>query len=357
MKVVSLQEVNVPVYIARYFEGQPVLRCFNVPPDGNCGFYLFMAWSSRFRFCPDTLMSGFRHRVRLYMTDKGRAFFGLFASDDHFNGQLNRVWDPFRRPSFYNITDGRILHEDHWCTTTTLEVMACMFGARRLVVFVMNEGTTSVTITELESRTNDGNISPRFLVDIGLERRYAGRINPHGPVDNLDTIYCALIGNHFNLLLPTPRPQVGNLRDPDLSANAPQSGNVRDSSTKPPQSGNVPDLSTKPPQSGNVPDSSTKPPQSGNGPDLSTKSPQSGNGPDLPKKRTGFLHKKRKQGLPEGVHRCCICLENEVSTMNYPCGHVIFCKDCSSEAHSAKMNRTCPLCRAYVERCMPIYYS
>jgi Zinc finger, C3HC4 type (RING finger) len=196
-----LRGCGTPDYIKEYFRGIDLFDTYNPPADGNCGVYLGMGWTNKFRFCPDSTPAAFRRRIRVYMEDKGPDFFGVFQNEAQFTSQLRRVWDPSLLPSFYNkASQEKVLDEDHWCTTTILEVMGCMFGARSVVVFCMNHIAKSVLITDLTRRT-DNSINPRFFVDVGLERRHLKRVDP-SKNEPSHTMYCALIGKHFNLLIP-----------------------------------------------------------------------------------------------------------------------------------------------------------
>lgn len=42
--------------------------------------------------------------------------------------------------------------------------------------------------------------------------------------------------------------------------------------------------------------------------------------------------------------KCCICHENEPTTLYHPCGHIAFCKTCLGDM----MPTTCAICRAQV---------
>jgi len=59
------------------------------------------------------------------------------------------------------------------------------------------------------------------------------------------------------------------------------------------------------------------------------------------------IEERRVKGT---VAMCCICFENEVSHVLYPCGHPCLCSDCASMGL-----RECPVCRAKNIRPMKFY--
>ena len=42
--------------------------------------------------------------------------------------------------------------------------------------------------------------------------------------------------------------------------------------------------------------------------------------------------------------KCCVCSENEATTLNHPCGHIVFCRNCIGN----RLPTTCAMCRAHV---------
>lgn len=42
--------------------------------------------------------------------------------------------------------------------------------------------------------------------------------------------------------------------------------------------------------------------------------------------------------------KCCVCRENEPTTLNHPCGHIAFCRTCLGD----RLPTTCAMCRAHV---------
>lgn len=49
---------------------------------------------------------------------------------------------------------------------------------------------------------------------------------------------------------------------------------------------------------------------------------------------------------------CVVCLANTRQVIALPCGHLATCTDC---AEALPLPKTCPVCRAHVERFMPVY--
>ena len=49
---------------------------------------------------------------------------------------------------------------------------------------------------------------------------------------------------------------------------------------------------------------------------------------------------------------CVVCLGNERQVITLDCGHISMCADCAEALPSPKM---CPVCRASVERFLPVY--
>jgi hypothetical protein len=53
--------------------------------------------------------------------------------------------------------------------------------------------------------------------------------------------------------------------------------------------------------------------------------------------------------LPRGEEECCICMENNASTLVSPCNHVIVCDQCSRLLRDTNDARTCVKCRRPIE--------
>ena len=52
---------------------------------------------------------------------------------------------------------------------------------------------------------------------------------------------------------------------------------------------------------------------------------------------------------------CTICLTNKIRTVNLPCGHLVFCFQCSREFISSNMEHDCPICRKRIEQIRIVY--
>jgi len=54
-----------------------------------------------------------------------------------------------------------------------------------------------------------------------------------------------------------------------------------------------------------------------------------------------------------GTNVCCICVSNEVNTCISPCGHAVYCDQCS--AQSVKHSDKCPICRKKIGKIITVY--
>ena len=52
---------------------------------------------------------------------------------------------------------------------------------------------------------------------------------------------------------------------------------------------------------------------------------------------------------------CKICLTNKIRTVNFPCGHPVFCFRCSGEFIENNYQHKCPICRQDISEIRMIY--
>lgn len=51
---------------------------------------------------------------------------------------------------------------------------------------------------------------------------------------------------------------------------------------------------------------------------------------------------------------CCICATNNITTVIVPCGHSVYCNDCSLH-ENVKHSDHCPICRGNVDSIITVY--
>ena len=59
--------------------------------------------------------------------------------------------------------------------------------------------------------------------------------------------------------------------------------------------------------------------------------------------------------VASGGNNCVVCLGRQREVILLPCSHVCMCADCAREIMSR--DKTCPVCRAEIERVAPAFIS
>ncbi|KAF4524225.1 hypothetical protein B566_EDAN006473 [Ephemera danica] len=70
--------------------------------------------------------------------------------------------------------------------------------------------------------------------------------------------------------------------------------------------------------------------------------------PGVCKSETCKASRDQLAGLLDAIS-CCICMDNDINTAFFPCGHVISCHRCAARCER------CPLCRANIGQAKPVY--
>ena len=54
--------------------------------------------------------------------------------------------------------------------------------------------------------------------------------------------------------------------------------------------------------------------------------------------------------------KCCVCLDRDVNTVFVPCGHAVMCSACALPENLARMQHKCPTCRQEYFANIPLYF-
>merc|ERR1712002_513852 len=67
------------------------------------------------------------------------------------------------------------------------------------------------------------------------------------------------------------------------------------------------------------------------------------------------LRRSKAQQMDRSGTRCTVCLDNPREVLLQSCGHVCMCRDCANRVLAG--DRSCPICRKFVEKFQPAYIS
>ena len=68
--------------------------------------------------------------------------------------------------------------------------------------------------------------------------------------------------------------------------------------------------------------------------------------------------RRRKNEVPMAdstTKQCVVCMDNNVSHVLVPCGHLCLCHDCASDTSLSRMGMKCPECRTDISQAMKIF--